>query len=697
MSITCRDSSNKPLQYYTQWDSNQVLKISGLDTSAVPVFHFFNKYSKVALVVSPIVSEASIVVKVPNILLQQATPLVVQLYYQNVDNSAKTEHTLTIPVRPKPKPADYEYKENIDYVSLEMLDARMQQIIEAISNSSTAANSAELLDMRTSYDGVVYDTAGEAIRAVTKELYDAIRKSTDAQWDSHSETIFEYVDLDNIISGYSGDKSLLNIYIFDESEVPQKGNYLGILDDINDNSILLINKATGEQWSYIKGSNVLIENRYDFINLGEFADIKRLDLSLVKYNHDTSKLYRFSFKNDIETDGGIIPGEMFYIGYIDNIEPHGLVVVFETIVSDGIKRFIGLENNVYNYWEEPVITVDTKQDFLNSGDFKTLEEIHSYGFQYEKIYRINITEDIKDDNDVIELPKGLYFGYMYYSTTADDFLELLPFVPDGKVYTIIHGSSKSHVYHSYTSDQTFDPESENAQSGIAVAEAVNDVVFTQQTGIITSFKELFDAVNPSAKEGRKSRVSFVNVINLTDNTTNTKLPAGKYYCIGSSMSLVVNCLDLDNSKSYAIKQNSSNVDGNVVYNYEVTQLGSDVVVEQTFNPESENAQSGKALEEALETRLPASIDGLNHAYFGGEGVYIPGDYTDSSYTQDNIIFFDWNEGEETSIKRCSYSALKENIFKIADVGGYYESDGVEGALQEIGATLNGLEDFLASI
>jgi hypothetical protein len=86
------------------------------------------------------------------------------------------------------------------------------------------------------------------------------------------------------------------------------------------------------------------------------------------------------------------------------------------------------------------------------------------------------------------------------------------------------------------------------------------------------------------------------------------------------------------------------------------------------------------------------------ARFGGsQGVYIPGNYIDSSYTQDNILFFDWEEEKGTTIKRCPYDVVKENILKIADVGSYYESDGVEGALQEIGSTLNGLKELLADI
>lgn len=168
--IACYDSSGRVTEFLTQWDTDQTLVIKDSSEISVPVFHFCNKESKVALVVTPSVSGNDISAKIPNILLQQALPLIVYLYYEHTDGSAKTIHTITLPVRPRVKPDDYEYNENIDYISLAVIDARLSTLFKAISENSTAVSNAELVDIRTAYDGTIYPTAGDAVRAIGELL-----------------------------------------------------------------------------------------------------------------------------------------------------------------------------------------------------------------------------------------------------------------------------------------------------------------------------------------------------------------------------------------------------------------------------------------------------------------------------------------------------------------------------------------------
>ena len=166
VSVICYDSNGNRLNNLTQWDLNQKLVVKGATTTTVPVFHFCNKLSKAAFVVTASVSGDDIIVKIPNILLQQSFPIIAYMYYEAADSSAKTMHTITIPVTPRVKPNDYEFEENIDYTSLAIIDARLTTLFKAISENSTAAGNAELVDIRTAYDGTIYKTAGEAVRAL---------------------------------------------------------------------------------------------------------------------------------------------------------------------------------------------------------------------------------------------------------------------------------------------------------------------------------------------------------------------------------------------------------------------------------------------------------------------------------------------------------------------------------------------------
>lgn len=104
-----------PMSYLTQWDKNLTLIVKGAETSPVPDFHFSNKKSKTALVVKPTVSSGSMSAKIPNVLLQDALPIIVDMYYQLSDGTYKTRYTTLIPVIPKSRPSDYEYVEPDGY------------------------------------------------------------------------------------------------------------------------------------------------------------------------------------------------------------------------------------------------------------------------------------------------------------------------------------------------------------------------------------------------------------------------------------------------------------------------------------------------------------------------------------------------------------------------------------------------------
>ena len=127
--VECFDTHDNPIDHYTQWDIDQKLKIvvydadSGLLKNA-PYIHFANVKSTEALVVrSTVEGTDTIVVDVPNSLLQESWPLLVYVYLNdNLDaHSQKTIIKIEIPVHKRVRPSDYEYVENIERITAEVI------------------------------------------------------------------------------------------------------------------------------------------------------------------------------------------------------------------------------------------------------------------------------------------------------------------------------------------------------------------------------------------------------------------------------------------------------------------------------------------------------------------------------------------------------------------------------------------------
>lgn len=136
IKVTCYDSSGNPLDYLTQWDIGQTIVVKGATTIVEPVFHFCNRRSTEALVVPSKISDDSIIAPIPNLLLQEDLPIIAHMYYQKSTDSAKTLHTITIPVVPRARPSDYNYVENIDYVNWVALEKEARALIDKLEQSN---------------------------------------------------------------------------------------------------------------------------------------------------------------------------------------------------------------------------------------------------------------------------------------------------------------------------------------------------------------------------------------------------------------------------------------------------------------------------------------------------------------------------------------------------------------------------------
>ena len=127
--VECFDTHDSPIDHYTQWDIDQKLKIVVYDADDnllknAPYVHFANVKSTEALVVrSTVEGTDTIIVEIPNSLLQESWPLLVYVYLNdNLDaHSQKTIIKIEIPVHKRVRPSDYEYVENIERITAEVI------------------------------------------------------------------------------------------------------------------------------------------------------------------------------------------------------------------------------------------------------------------------------------------------------------------------------------------------------------------------------------------------------------------------------------------------------------------------------------------------------------------------------------------------------------------------------------------------
>ena len=127
--VECFDTHDEPISHYTQWDINQTLKIVlyGMDEGYMknaPYVHFANIKSSEALVVrSTLQGNDTVLVDIPNQLLQEPYPLLIYVYLNDSSDagSQRTIVKIEIPVHKRAKPSDYEYVENIDRITAEVI------------------------------------------------------------------------------------------------------------------------------------------------------------------------------------------------------------------------------------------------------------------------------------------------------------------------------------------------------------------------------------------------------------------------------------------------------------------------------------------------------------------------------------------------------------------------------------------------
>ncbi len=225
-NLICYDFEDKVISHFTQWDINHTITIKDLNLTEAPIFHFSNKNSEEALCVqSEIDDNGYITARVPNILLREA--VILDLYiYVTKNNTGTTAYKTNFAVRPKPKPADYTYSDNVEVIYIE-------DIMNEIKKTETALSDV-MNDATVTLNGL--NAAKQEAETLTAEITDKL---------NNGDFVGEQgVQGEQGMQGEQGNDGFSPVV----SVTPlDNGHKVIITDSIGDKSFNVLNGAKGEQ------------------------------------------------------------------------------------------------------------------------------------------------------------------------------------------------------------------------------------------------------------------------------------------------------------------------------------------------------------------------------------------------------------------------------------------------------------------
>lgn len=222
--VGCFDTHDNPIDHYTQWDVDQKLKIVVYDADDnllknAPYVHFANVKSTEALVVrSTVEGTDTIIVEIPNSLLQESWPLLVYVYLNdNLDaHSQKTIIKIEIPVHKRAKPSDYEYVENIERITAEVIKQEVtEEFVDDITSGELSlpyvyitdatngskqrigvSNDKATLDVNTSGSAQTYSILDTRDKEEISQDIDAMSQELSQEITITSQTLSQEIDSD---------------------------------------------------------------------------------------------------------------------------------------------------------------------------------------------------------------------------------------------------------------------------------------------------------------------------------------------------------------------------------------------------------------------------------------------------------------------------------------------------------------------
>lgn len=181
IAVNCYDLQGERLVSYTQWDMNQEIVFEGQFNSP-PIVHFCNKTMDSAYTVLSKTynsEQDKYIVSVPNGLFLVPYNIFMYFFIEDLD-SGKTMYFKNIPVRPKTKPDDFEFKENVHVVSLTKLEKELRELITSVTESEEVRSSNENTRINNEKNREQNEKNRQAFET-TRQDNEVIRQNTLAQ------------------------------------------------------------------------------------------------------------------------------------------------------------------------------------------------------------------------------------------------------------------------------------------------------------------------------------------------------------------------------------------------------------------------------------------------------------------------------------------------------------------------------------
>lgn len=292
--INVYDKYGNVLTYLTQWDKNIVIQIKDIELTEPQKIHFFNCDSKEAMVMSAAYKDGILSSQVPNDILTE--PHTINGYVwigkeNEIEGEHKSIYCFRIKVRKRPKPANYIYEDQKEYITFEKVleearkyaktaeqykeEAVLSAAEAAASANNAAISAADAADSKEKANASAVNASNSASSAKTSSL-NASESAIEAESYAHGGTGARENEENDNAKKYCEDAkdysdswkgSLLPKGQIPFSGIPVDENEPGHLYDITDAFVSDERFKDGAGYSYPAGTNIFwtLDGKWDVL------------------------------------------------------------------------------------------------------------------------------------------------------------------------------------------------------------------------------------------------------------------------------------------------------------------------------------------------------------------------------------------------------------------------------------------------
>lgn len=153
--ITIRKNNTYSVTEVYQWDNNRDLEIYGLTLASLPEIHFANARMNKAIVKQAESYENGVIkVKIPNALLETATPITIYIC-EHRDDEFISKYSLTINVKARLKPEDYIEEDEEKIYSYNALENLVHDTVITLKEENDTFHDEIIAEVTEMYENAV--------------------------------------------------------------------------------------------------------------------------------------------------------------------------------------------------------------------------------------------------------------------------------------------------------------------------------------------------------------------------------------------------------------------------------------------------------------------------------------------------------------------------------------------------------------